>query len=223
MRIINLACNNLLSLPREIGALAELRVLNLSNNYLTHLPATVANLSKLSALWLSDVQKKPLMALHSARDDRSSSQVLTCALFPQVGPIFGPLNPAVATAVAAAAAAIIPQHATSIQNQASNAITALQQQQQQQASIDLSAPIDLSTRRLSATLANPLQYNANAQLAANTVVGVNKNAKNRNDLTDEDDAALDFLQSSNSLSAAATSGLLPNSNHLQRSQPKLQL
>lgn len=103
LRILNVASNNLLSLPDEIGNLKEIRVLNLANNYLRHLPITSAQLPNLTALWLNDNQKKPLMALQTDHDEKSNSQVLTCFLFPQTGPIFGPVSPAVAAAVLAAA------------------------------------------------------------------------------------------------------------------------
>lgn len=101
LRILNAASNNLLSLPDEIGHLEDLRVLNLANNYLRHLPSTIAHLSKLTALWLNDNQKKPLILLQVGQDEKSQNQVLTCFLFPQTGPIFGPVSPAAAATLMA--------------------------------------------------------------------------------------------------------------------------
>ena len=108
IRILNVASNNLLCLPEEIGQLRELRVLNLANNYLRHLPCSMAQLPNLTALWLNDNQKKPLVALQTEHDERSDNQILTCFLFPQTGPIFGPVSPAVAAAVLAAASRVGP-------------------------------------------------------------------------------------------------------------------
>lgn len=105
LRILNLASNNLLAVPEEIGKLKELRVLNLSNNYLRCLPESMADLPNLTALWLNDNQKNPLVSLQREVDEKSSKEVLTCVLFPQSGPVFGPVSPAVAAAVMAAAAA----------------------------------------------------------------------------------------------------------------------
>lgn len=95
LRILNLASNNLLYLPDEIGQLVELRVLNLANNFLRFLPESVKRLTNLSALWLNDNQKKPLVALEPDFDHQSNTQVLTCMLFPQTGPILGPISAAV--------------------------------------------------------------------------------------------------------------------------------
>lgn len=99
LRILNVSSNNLLSLPDEIGDLVELRVLNLANNYLRHLPSSISRLTNLKALWLSGNQKKPLVVLEADQDEKSKSQVLTCFLLPQTGPIFGPVSPTVAAAV----------------------------------------------------------------------------------------------------------------------------
>lgn len=104
MRILNAASNNLLGLPDEIGDMKDLRVLNLANNYLRNLPRTVANLPNLSALWLNENQKKPLLVLQLDRDEKTNQEVLTCFMFPQNGPIFGPVSPAAAAALLAAAA-----------------------------------------------------------------------------------------------------------------------
>lgn len=107
-----------------------MRVLNLANNYLRHLPHTVAQLPNLTALWLNDNQKKPLMVLQTDHDERTNSQVLTCFLFPQTGPIFGPVSPAVAAAVLAAAQVKPAQQP--IRHTPPPPQTQQQQQQQQQ-------------------------------------------------------------------------------------------
>lgn len=75
-----------MSLPEDIGRLIELRVLNLTNNYLKYLPYSIVNLPNLTALWLSENQKKPLMVLQTDRDERTDTKVLTCFLFPLMGP-----------------------------------------------------------------------------------------------------------------------------------------
>lgn len=126
LRILNVASNNLLSLPEEIGHLKELRVLNLANNYLRYLPQTVADLPNLTALWLNDNQKKPLVMLQVERDDKNQNPILTCFMFPQTGPIFGPVSPA-------AAAALLAQQQQQQQKQ---------QQLQQQQSDAVSRDID---------------------------------------------------------------------------------
>lgn len=99
LRILNLASNNLLYLPDEIGQLGELRVLNLANNFLRFLPQSVKDLNNLSALWLNDNQKKPLIMLQQDLDHNSNTEVLTCVLFPQTGPILGSASAALAAAV----------------------------------------------------------------------------------------------------------------------------
>lgn len=102
LRILNLASNNLLYIPSEIGQLRELRVLNLANNYLRFLPESVSQLANLSALWLSDNQKKPLIVLQNDIDPKTQDPILTCALFPQSGPMLSPVSAAMAAAVMSA-------------------------------------------------------------------------------------------------------------------------
>lgn len=201
LRILNVASNNLLNLPDEIGNLKELRVLNLANNYLRYLPVAAAQLPNLTALWLNDNQKKPLMALQTDHDEKSNSQVLTCFLFPQTGPIFGPVSPAVAAAVMAAASY---RPSTSTKGEPSQ-----QQQQQQQdgykiqptagviTADDKSPPNAIYPHQLPAA-----QANINGllrQIAPSSTAHHHRHLAGSKLLDEDEDERADLLQMSNTL------------------------
>lgn len=204
MRILNAASNNLLSLPEEIGQLKELRVINLANNYLRYLPQTIAQLPNLTALWLNDNQKKPLVVLQVDHDEKTNNQVLTCFMFPQTGPIFGPVSPAAAAALAAQAANAIPkqQRAGPVQQLipgcGQQVVLGIQQkQQQQEASPVVSQLVEPPQTR-------PLATTAHRQLP---------NAPSSRLLDEDEDSRGELLQMSNTLDKSVFSSVSDQQQH----------